>query len=124
MIDLSDVAVTVDGDGALLCPRCGGKYLHHVGSITYSRNEDEKQVQRTVVQRGSITSRRVNSCCSGNPSSRRDGLTILFYCELCGPDLGPDDIRPTLELSIAQHKGMTYLAWRDLSDTVSQSETA
>ena len=40
---------------------------------------------------------------SGNPSWRRHGLAICFECEFCGR---------TSELTIAQHKGQSLLAWR------------
>jgi hypothetical protein len=44
---------------------------------------------------------------SGNPSSRRNGLSIKFWCEGCkGVD---EDI---LELTISPHKGSTLLGWR------------
>jgi len=39
----------------------------------------------------------------GNPSRRRDGLAIEFSCENC-PAI--------LELTIKQHKGETFFAWR------------
>jgi hypothetical protein len=45
---------------------------------------------------------------SGNPSSRRQGLAIRFFCEGCG-GADSDDI---IELTVAQHKGSTELAWR------------
>lgn len=39
---------------------------------------------------------------SGNPSARRDGLRVHFWCEFCGDGL---------TLNIAQHKGVTLLDW-------------
>ena len=39
---------------------------------------------------------------SGNPSGRRHGMTIRFYCELCPS---------TPNLAIYQHKGTTYVKW-------------
>jgi hypothetical protein len=38
-----------------------------------------------------------------NPSGRRHGLAIAFDCEGCGDEI---------ELTIAQHKGLTAFAWR------------
>ena len=45
----------------------------------------------------------IDSKRSGNPSLRRHGLAICFECEFCGR---------TIELTIAQHKGQSLLAWR------------
>jgi hypothetical protein len=39
----------------------------------------------------------------GNPSSRRGGVAIRFWCEGC--DSAP-------ELTLEQHKGETHLHWR------------
>ena len=43
----------------------------------------------------------VSNSNSGNPSSRRNGITITFGCELCGK---------TSVLGIAQHKGATPMS--------------
>jgi hypothetical protein len=60
-----------------------------------------------VVEGGSAKIDAVPSDGSGNPSGRRDGLSIKFWCEGCkGVD---EDI---LELTISQHKGSTLLGWR------------
>lgn len=88
----------------LLCPACGSMNLHHRLVTVYERNEDAAQTRETRIAVGSeITTATVPSAQSGNPSSRRDGLAVGFYCEQC----------PALtELTIEQHKGSTYLAWR------------
>jgi hypothetical protein len=44
----------------------------------------------------------------GNPSSRRNGVVIRFWCEDC------DVIS---ELTLEQHKGNTLLRWRSTVDT-------
>jgi hypothetical protein len=38
-----------------------------------------------------------------NLSERRQGMTLAFACELC---------EGNIELTIAQHKGFTYVGWR------------
>jgi hypothetical protein len=92
-------------DGILVCPHCHDSHscLHHGVLTVYHRREDESRLTRIGVRNGSALIERVDSDGSGNPSSRRDGLAIHFYCELC--DLSS-------ELTIAQHKGQTLLAWR------------
>jgi hypothetical protein len=91
------------GEQVLVCPRCGGGYLHHRGVISYDRNEDDKQTIETLVENGTTSVSVVPSTASRNPSSRRDGIAIQFECEGCGD---------SFELTIAQHKGVTLVAWR------------
>ena len=88
----------------LNCPICHGDNLHQGRVTVYERNEDAEQVLRTIVaDRGHLSRDFVANSSSGNPSARRHGLAIQFECEGCG-DIG--------ELTIEQHKGSTYLAWR------------
>ena len=93
----------------LLCPRCGNSYLHHRGVVTYDRSEDAETVLKTSVGVGKTTVHLVAQAESGNPSSRRDGLVIQFWCENCG---GGDDGSSVIELTLAQHIGETEVAWR------------
>jgi hypothetical protein len=44
-----------------------------------------------------------------NPSDRRDGIVITFWCEQCHGESGPDT--NYLRLAVIQHKGATYLRW-------------
>jgi len=97
------------GGANLLCPRCGDSYLHHRGVVTYDRSEDSETVLKTSVEVGKTTVQLVAQAESGNPSSRRDGLVIQFWCENCG---GGDDGKSVIELTLAQHKGETEVAWR------------
>jgi hypothetical protein len=90
-------------DNHLTCPRCRSEYLHH-GTVTiYDRAEDEPDV--TIIE---VKDQIAHSCVmdnekSGNPSLRRDGLVVEFWCEHCDAPL---------ELVVLQHKGQTYVAWR------------
>jgi hypothetical protein len=98
------------GDDEVLsveCPRCGGFYLHHGRVTVYERAEDAKQTRVTVIDAASLTSRRMQSSLINNPSSRRHGMTIGFSCESC--DRGVEGI----ELAIEQHKGATFIRWRE-----------
>lgn len=83
----------------LKCPRCDDGYLHQGKVTIYQPEEDSLNVRKTTVDGSDVESRLVASDGSGNPSQRRHGLTIAFECEVCGGDL---------ELTIAQHKGITF----------------
>jgi hypothetical protein len=94
-------------NAALACPHCNYNYLHHHRIIVYEREhgkEDAEYLIKTTID-NSISVETVRAQDSGNPSSRRDGLLIGFWCEGC-------DARP--ELSIEQHKGQTFFRWREI----------
>jgi predicted RNA-binding Zn-ribbon protein involved in translation (DUF1610 family) len=101
----SKVIRTEDMGGAadLLCPRCGADNLHHGTVTTYDRAEDGKTVIETRLD-GSAIAIDASSEGAGNPSRRRDGLVIDFWCEQCGD--------APIQLCIAQHKGSTEIGWR------------
>jgi uncharacterized Zn finger protein (UPF0148 family) len=100
-----------DNQGELLCPRCGGTNLHHEMVSVYSRREDAEEVQATTVfATGMVMVEHQLSKDGANPSSRRDGLVISFSCEHCSI-LGREE--EMFELTVVQHKGTTYLAWRE-----------
>jgi len=98
--------IRITQDGVLCCPWCGedGEYLHHQCITVYERGEDAERVTVTRVSPDKpprieiIPSRE-----SDNPSARRNGLAIAFWCESC---------QGVSELTIAQHKGFTHLDWR------------
>jgi predicted RNA-binding Zn-ribbon protein involved in translation (DUF1610 family) len=87
----------------LICPRCQTAYLHHAGVVVYDRGEDGSTVIETKVASGKVEMRPTPASTT-NPSSRRDGLAIQFWCENCG--------EKPIELTIAQHKGTTEMGWR------------
>jgi hypothetical protein len=92
-------------DDILVCPRChdSHSYLHHGKVTVYDRREGAPRLTKIEVLNGAALIKRVDSDGSGNPSTRRDGLAIHFECEICGL---------SSELTIAQHKGQTWLGWR------------
>jgi hypothetical protein len=94
-------------NGVLLCPKCGGNYLHHGRTTVFDRREDAERTNLTEVEGGMIFHAVVPSEIAGNPSSRRGGIAIIFSCELCAIQV---------ELTIAQHKGQTLCSWRDCPD--------
>lgn len=88
----------------LRCPACHGEHLHHEGVRIWERSEDEAMVRLTAVEAGYVHTALEHSAGSENPSLRRHGLAIEFWCEFCAG---------RGELSFAQHKGVTYLEWRN-----------
>lgn len=87
----------------LLCPACGDNYLHHKAVTAYDRKPDEPTVVRTRVSEGIVTREPVPNN-DDNPSPRRHGLVIDFWCEGCTAD--------PIQLRIGQHKGVSELSWR------------
>lgn len=101
------IQVADHGSSIQLCPRCGSESIHHQAATLYDRREDGEMVVRSTVRDGSAKIDVVQSDSSGNPSSRRDGISISFWCEGCK---GIDE--DVLELTVSQHKGATELGWR------------
>ena len=100
-------AVLCNNSNELICPHCREKYsyLHHDQVTVYSRDEDSPRVTKTVVRDHLAEISTIDNDTSGNPSSRRDGVAIRFWCELC---------HTISELTFAQHKGVTQLEWRKI----------
>lgn len=96
-------------EDAIMCPHCSGEFMHHVGVDIYERHEDRDSGTHVAVY-GVDTNDRdshlnkasvvVDTSMDGNPSPRRQGLTIQLWCEGC---------QSQLELSVAQHKGQTLV---------------
>ena len=93
-------AMTLYDCNILECPACGGENLHQERVDSWFREEDATHGLHTSAMKdgGCFVLPQMH----GNPSSRRDGLTITFSCENC------EDL-PTL--SIVQHKGLTLVGW-------------
>jgi hypothetical protein len=84
----------------LLCPACGGGNLHHNEVKVFCRPEDAAEVTETTVSDHGCTVAKTDG--AFNPSDRRDGVTIQFWCEEC-------PARPVL--GFAQHKGASLVSW-------------
>jgi hypothetical protein len=87
----------------LVCPCCGGGFLHHDAVVDFYREEGKEDAPisvRTTVREGRARTDRVSS--GLNPSLRRDGLLISFWCEGCGG-------KP--QLVLVQHKGASEISW-------------
>ncbi len=81
----------------LLCPFCGGNYLHHDRIEVFEREEDAEAGLHLIVGNGKVS---IDNELEGNPSRWRHGLNIHFWCEHC-------EAKPVL--SLTQHKGNTWL---------------
>lgn len=87
-----------EGEGAeLLCPNCGFNFLHHSRVEIFERKEDASSGLHVTVKGEQAV---IDSDLKGNPSSRRNGLVVHFWCERC-------KAKPAL--TISQHKGNTFV---------------
>jgi len=100
---MSKVVISDDEDW-LECPTCASRYLHHGRVTLYDRKEDAEQVLWTEIEGHELKQDLMMSVDSENPSSRRHGMVIDFWCENC------DKVHA---LTIAQHKGCTEIRWRE-----------
>lgn len=93
------------GCGELACPRCGHNYVRVEMVTLYRRGDDAEitEIVRADMYGKSLHVDAVASDMSGNPSARREGLSLQIRCEEC---------KHPVTLNIAQHKGVTLLNWR------------
>jgi len=84
-------------DGRLTCPNCTGQDLHQYKIEIFNRGEDKKFGEHILVDGLDVI---IDDNLKGNPSKRRQGLKVYFYCECCDYEIA---------LNIYQHKGSTYL---------------
>jgi hypothetical protein len=106
-----DLKYTGDSNHEIACPNCGGINLHHSLVTTFWREKEDANYGLRVQSgkpedgpqfQGSEGSVQTTTSMTGNPSSRRDGVEILFWCENC---------HASPRLLLAQHKGTTELQW-------------
>jgi hypothetical protein len=104
------------GEPALTCPQCGDGWLHQCGVDVFVRHgEDSPEGQHIDANYGEgVEISKAVSSSDGNPSRRRDGIKIQFWCEHCSPA----NQEPHHELVIEQHKGNEFIYWQkvDRSD--------
>ena len=87
--------------GEMECPRCGCKSLHQREVRVYCRDkEDSKCGLAILLKNNHGATMFVSTSLEDNPSKRRDGLFIKFWCEGCDGLSG---------LDIYQHKGSTFV---------------
>jgi hypothetical protein len=101
-IEMTGKSVTFDSNNSdwLLCPGCGEHDLHHDQVTVFERETEDAPSRATEIDGTRV---RVLSDGRGNPSSRRGGIAIRFWCEHCSA---------VPELTLAQHKGTTLMEWR------------
>lgn len=87
-----------DDDILLKCPLCDSTYLHHERVEVFNREEDDVTGLHTNILLDNVS---VDNNLDGNPSKRRNGLKIYFWCEGCSENSA---------MSIVQHKGSTYFS--------------
>jgi hypothetical protein len=109
-------SVTFDThDCCLLCPCCGGQYLHQCRVDVFSRPDGEDQPSISTVVHHHDPNQTWTK--AKNPSLRRQGVIIYFWCETCaaGSPPGPTNIDDNYELplglAISQEKGITSIRW-------------
>ena len=90
----------------LLCPSCGEGDLHSECVRTFNRSEDNETCLVTESDIKGPSSMSINRVAPDNPSERRHGISISFWCEHCHP--GVDGL---VHLKIAQHKGASKIWW-------------
>lgn len=100
---------------SIKCAVCGFENVHQLGVEVFERKEDAEHGLHVVVggQESGLGTKQTRSwlfadsdVVSSNPSTRRQGLRIPFYCESCG---GEHDAGPHFSWLISQHKGWTYI---------------
>ena len=98
--------ISVDDNLAVKCNNCGGFCLHHFRTEVYNRDsEDECFGTMSITDDAPpecVKDMKFETSFSNNPSPRRNGIRIYFYCEWC-PKVSV--------LDIIQHKGSTYIEW-------------
>jgi len=89
-------------DCILQCPSCLCDRLHQKIVSVFFRDSEDSSTGKFL----RIDEKKVEKTFGGkNPSSRRDGLLIEFWCEECDAD-------PIL--AIYQRKGYTYIHWQSM----------
>jgi len=87
-----------DKENLLVCPHCGEVFLHQYKTEIFDRDEDELEGFHVITDRENDII--IKRDLEGNPSKRRDGLKIHFFCEMCSAKS---------VLDIYQHKGQTFV---------------
>lgn len=86
-----------DTGAKMQCPHCKETYLHHDKVEIFERLEDQDNGIHAIVEGGILS---IDSNLEENPSARRHGLIINFWCECC---------KGKSTLTISQHKGNTLV---------------
>ena len=105
-----DLEEPCDGFGTgLKCPSCGESNLHQGAVNVWNRAQEDSNTGLAACIDGQEGYVGKDERMTGNPSFRRDGMTIDFSCEHC---------EGGRTLAIFQHKGTTYLKWTKVFENV------
>ena len=85
----------------LHCPHCGDIYLHYVDIHVFNREKEDADKGLHCFIKGTSVSVDTNAC-DRNPSERRNGIKIKFWCESCFKEA---------ILDIVCHKGNIFVGW-------------
>ncbi len=88
-------------DNPLICPFCGGDYLHHEQIDIFNRNREDSIEGLTITIQSTACAISTNAD-NDNPSRRRDGIRSKLWCEGC---------QKYPIMTIVQHKGQTFITW-------------
>ena len=91
------IDAVLDG-GNLLCPQCDSDYISHRRVTTFWRDSEDAPLGSCI--KSSQDEVAITRQQWGNPSARRDGVSIDCRCEVC---------ETLFRLYIAQHKGQTLV---------------
>jgi hypothetical protein len=94
--------------------------MHQSDVAVFVRGEDGDSVKViTVSADGGVHEAVIDNSVSLNPSRRRHGLRISFWCEHCSYELSEEEKErgarsdSVPDLAIFQEKGITYIQWVD-----------
>ena len=99
--------VKIVNDNRLQCPYCDEDTGLHQAAVDVFFQPEDTPVDGIHINH----SNEVSLSDKTNPSWRRSGLTLTFWCENCCPEEVPKQDRHILYLNIYQHKGVTCMEW-------------
>ena len=89
------------------CTHCGETVTHHDKIEVFNKLEGDNLCEHFIIDFDHCTHRKSWVSHTQNPSSRRHGISVYYWCELCGG---------RSILGISQHKGSTQIETRPILD--------
>lgn len=100
----------------LQCPSCDNTWLHQESVEVFVRGDsNEYGTHINADYSDEVTIGSDVTVEDGNPSARRSGIKISFWCELCDGLDGKEDTSDAI-LIISQHKGQEQMYWEGEED--------
>lgn len=98
------------GHKQMICPGCGGDFLHHGRVDVFQRlkGEDGDAFRFRLNDGASLETSLVPEV---DVPGRRGSIEIRFSCESCELDENDNQQDVYFVLQIIQHKGQTFLSW-------------